>query len=655
MNYLTIAAATVLALFAGTFARAAHVDIIPPGEKIKKDHPRLLVRSKATPHAISLGQLKALKRDADFAQALSTLKGRPRADSQAMVWLLTGDEAAADKVIERLKNYKTVTKRIPPRHAFDVFYGLRELALAYDWLYDHPKFTKELKAQVRDMAFTIADKWGVKEGDDHVFHNYTWMNNSGLALWAMACYGDDPRAEKLMKLVRFRFRERMFPSMEHLNGQAGDAMGYWFHHCTVSCIWTLMAVQSAFEVDVMKPIKEKQNDWFNRQLESMIQGTMPNLRFIPWGDMQQGPNGGVTQEIAGVADAATWALKSKQGVHFNKWLAGKRTVKERFLDETAIFYFLYTRHLPTKSAEPPLAMLAGGKHSAQVMMRSSWKDDATVVGFRCTDYYMCHFHYDVGSFVIYRNGLLAVDAGRYGNVYGHQAQTNSHNTLMLGGKPQRSVRGQWYKDMAAFNKGREDTRGGRRLETGDMPFYKHAGAWTAAAGQFAQAYPAGTVKSCVRQLLYVRPNTVVIVDSLVAAAGKKVPEVTWMLHVPSKKHREPVKLPEVGEGVVTVTNDKSWMRCRDLLSARKPVVEASHLTQLGGNRNQMTGMSRVNFVYKEQPGSRVLVHLIEVGDGKPGAAKEVKPKVSDDAVELKVGGKTFVFSRKAPFTVSEKK
>ncbi len=648
MHQLRIAAFMLPALCVCTLARAANVEIIPPGAKIKKDRPRLLLRSKATPHAISLGQLKALKRDAEFQEALNILKRRKNAESQAMVWLLTGDEAAAEKAIQRLKNYKTVaSNRIPPQDAFDVYFGLRELSLAYDWLYNHPKFTKELKAQVRDMAFIIADKWGVKEGDDHVFHNYTWMNNCGLALWAMACYGDDPRAEKLMKLVRFRFHDRMFPAMEHLNGQMGDAMGYWYIHSPATCIWTLMAVQSAFEIDTMKPIREKQDSWLDRQLESMIQGTLPNMRFIPWGDMQQGPDGGVTHEIAGVADAMTWALKSPQGAHFSKWLAGKQGIK-RFYAETAILYFLYTRQLTTKPAEPPLAMLAGRKESAQTMMRSSWKDNATVVGFRSTDYYMCHCHYDIGSFVIYRNGLLAVDAGRYGNVYGHQAQTKSHNTLLLGGKPQRGVRGQWYKDMAHFNKGRVDTRGGRRLETGDMPFYKHAGEWTAAAGQFAQAYAAGTVKSCVRQLLFVRPGTIVIVDTLVPADGKNVPEVTWMLNVP----KEDVK---ADKDTVTVSRNGSWMRCRDLLSAAKPVIEDSHLTQLGGNRKKLTATSRINYTYKAKPGGQVIVHLLEVGDGTPGVPQAVKPKVSEGIVEIPLNGKTYVFSRKAPFAVSVKK
>jgi len=642
MRRTAIVPVVALVLCTCTRARAANAEIIPPGETIKRDRPRLLLRPRATPYAISLDQLKALERDADFQQALKTLKGQKNAAAQAMVWLLTGDEAAVDKAIARLTSFD----RVPPRHAFDVYFGLRELSLAYDWLHSHPKFTEELKAQVRDKAFRLVNEkmGGLRGGDDHVFHNYVWMNNCGLALWAMASYGDDPRTKALMKVVRTRFHERMFPAMEHLNGQAGDAMGYWYVYCPATCIWTLMATQSAFETDAVGVIRAKQNDWLARQLEGMIQGTLPNMRFIPWGDIQQGPDGGVTHEIAGVADAATWALKHPQGAYFSRWLAGKRGMA-RFHEETAIMYFLYTRHLKTAPAEPPLAMLAGGKHSGQAMMRSSWKDDATVVGFRCTDYYQCHYHYDAGSFVIYRNGLLAVDAGRYGNVYGHQAQTNAHNTLMLGGKAQRPVRGQWYKDLAEFNKARQSPRDGRRLEIGDVPFYKHAGEWTAVAGQFAQAYVPGTVRSCVRQLLFVRPGTVVIVDNLLATDGKTVPEVKWMLHVPAATAK-------VEKGSVTVTNEKSWLRCRDLLSAREPVVEKSYLTQLAGNRRRLTAISRVNFISKAQPGSLTLVHLIEVGDGEPAEPRAVRPTVTAEDVRVTIADTTYVFSRTAPFTVS---
>ncbi|MHC4915297.1 MAG: hypothetical protein ACYTGB_07375, partial [Planctomycetota bacterium] len=369
MRLSTITAPAALLLLTCAFAHAGVVEIMPPGDKLRKDHPRLLVRAEADPHAISIEQLKALKRDADYDAGIRMLKRRNNAASMAMLWMLTGDEAAADRAFARLEKFDRGAA-----DAFDVFFGLRELALAYDWLYNHPKFTPELKKKVRDKAFVFCDKWGIPKGDDHVFHNYTWMNNCGMALWAMACYGDDPRAEKLMDTVRLRLNGRMFPAMEHLNGMAGDAMGYWFIYCPATCIWALMAVQSAYGIDAITPIREKQDDWLDRQLEGSIHGAMPNLRFFPWGDIQSGPDGGVTHEWAGLADAVTWATKNPQGAFFRDWLAEKRGMN-RFHGETGKLYFLYTRHITAQPKVPPLAMLAGREHSAQAMMRSSWKDD----------------------------------------------------------------------------------------------------------------------------------------------------------------------------------------------------------------------------------------------------------------------------------------
>ncbi len=642
MRKLAFLAACILTLFISTPVHSGIVEILPSGEKMRTDHPRILLRKNADPNAISIAQLKALKRDGDYEKGLEILKGRNNAASLAMLWLLTGDEGAAEKAIARLKAYD-----VAPGSAFDVWFGLRELSLAYDWLFDHPKFTYDIKRHVRNRAFLLAENWGVKEGDDHVFHNYTWMNNCGLAMWAMASYGDDPRAEKLLQVARFRLNQRMFPAMEHLNGMPGDAMGYWFIYCPSTCIWTLMAIQSAYGIDAMTLIKEKQNDWLTRQLESSIHGTLPNMRFIPWGDIQSGPDGGVTHEWAGPADAAAWGLKNANGVIFKDWLAAKRGMN-RYFGETAILYFLYSRQLSSNSVKPPLAMMAGEKNSGQAMMRSSWEDDATVIGFRSTDYYQGHFHQDAGSFIVYRNGLLAVDAGRYtkytDSLRAPIVATSAHNSLLLGGEGQRLVKGQWYKDLDAFNRARGDKRDDRRLEMGDMPFFTHAGEWTAVAGQFAQAYRPGVVNSCVRQLLYVRPNTLIVVDTLVPAHGQNLPEVRWMIHLPSNKLN-------AGRGFVETANEKSWLRCRSLVSEGKPVVEESLKTQLGSDPQKLTEVSRADFVYGSQPGTLTLVHVIEVGDGQPGAPAKIKPRITADRVELALDGKTYSFSKKTPFTV----
>ncbi len=564
MRRAAIVAVVALILCACTPARGADVEIIPPGEKIKQDHPRLMLRPRGTSYAISLGQLEALPRDAEFQAMVDRLKGE-RAAAQAMVWLITGEETAARRGIERMRTYRAPSSP----DAFDIYFGLREMGLAYDWLYNHPSFTKEIKAQVRGNVAPLV-KAGIKRGDDHVFHNYVWMSNSGLAMWALAAAGDDPEADNLLALVRDRLHGRLFPAMEYLNGLPGDGMGYWYIYNVGACVWMLMSAQSAFETDIVGAIEARQDHWLSRQLESLIQGTMPNMRYIPWGDIQSGADGGVTHEIAGVADALTWALKSPHGAHFSRWLAAKRGLR-RYHQIYGVLYFLYTRHLRTGSAEPPLAMFAGREHGGQAMMRSSWKDDATVVGLRCTDHYGPHCHFDQGSFVIYRNGLLAVDAGLYNRIYGHQQQTDAHNTMLIGGRPQRTVRGQWFKDLAEFKENLKNPRDGRRLENGDIPFFKHADEWTAVAGQFAQAYPPDTVKSCVRQLLYVRPGTVAIVDHLVAADGGTVPEVKWMLHVPAET-------ATVRKGSVRVTNERSWLRCRDLLETDPvPAVEKSYI------------------------------------------------------------------------------
>lgn len=625
-------------------------EIIPPGERILREHPRMLLRSNSTPYAVSKEQLRSLKRDSDFEAGLKILKDRDNAASQAMVWLLTGDQAAADKAIARLKGYALV-----PKDAFDVWSGLRELALAYDWLYHHPDFTDEIKKHVRKRAFILAE-WGLREGDDHVFHNYTWMNNSGLAMWALASYGDDPRSEQLMRIVRFRFNERMFPAMQHLNGMPGDAMGYWYIYCQAPCIWTLLSVQSAYGADSMALIRTRQDNWLEKQLESSIHSTLPNLRFIPWGDIQSGPDGGATHEWAGPAEAATWASGNPHGAFFTQWLSGKRGMS-RYFGETAILYFLYARHLNTKPAEPPLAMLAGGTHSGQVVMRSSWADDATIVGFRSADHYQQHFHRDAGSFVIYRNGMLAVDAGKYTrsteSLRAAIVATSSHNTLVLGREGQRPVRGQWYKDLDEFNRAREDQRDDRRLELADIEFYKDAGAWTGVAGQFAQAYAPGTVKSCVRQLLYIRPDAILIIDNLVPATGTRLPEIRWTINLPSNG----LKMAERSAGSsasAQSSNEKSWIRCRSLTSSSEPLVEEAPATQLTGDAAQVAAISRVSFLYPGKSGTATLAHVIEVGDGEPGSPGAAQFRSGADASTVRFGGRTAIFSKKHPFTISVK-
>ena len=99
----TVSLAAILLMLEIEGSRA---QVIPPPERLAKDHPRVLLRPKGSAHSIGLDQLKALQRDAEFDKGLAALKALPRASAQALVWLLTGDEAAAEKALARLQAFE---------------------------------------------------------------------------------------------------------------------------------------------------------------------------------------------------------------------------------------------------------------------------------------------------------------------------------------------------------------------------------------------------------------------------------------------------------------------------------------------------------------------------------------------------------------------
>ena len=506
---------------------------------------------------------------------------------------------------------------------------LTQFALAYDWLSGCKEFTPQIKAEVRTRMAPLAER-GLQFADDHVFHNYIWMSAGGVALWALATAGEDAEANRLFERIRERFNLSLYPAWKYLDGLPSEPMGYWALYVFSPGVLTLLSSQSAFETNLVARIQGEDGDWLNRHFENLIHSTLPDMRYIPWGDLQSGPNGGVTRDMAGVIDAVTWATGSPRGAYFSDWIANKRGLR-RFGGDTAIYYFLYTRQLNTAPALPPLSFMAGNHQSGHFIARSGWDDGATVVALTATDHLGDHHHYDQGSFLIYRNGLLAVDPPVYNKVRGPQQATAVHNTLLIGGQPQRPVRGQWFKTVEEFQR---NLKGGRQLETGDILFWKEGGGWAAVAGQFAQAYSAEQVASCVRQMLFVRPGKIVIVDQVAAPSGRPLPEVQWLLQLP--------KAPTVQGSTFWAANGGSWLRCRPLLPGGSlPEIDATAV-----NTHRVS--SRYNADHTLQ-----MVHLIEVGDGQsPAEPEAAATQITRRGIEVTVAGSTYEFSSQYPFGVA---
>jgi len=605
---------------------ASALDVIPPRASIKQDRPRLLLRPSNSSYGISLEELRGDTSHSEYTQMLDKLKQQKHAACQALVWQITGDKAAADTALAMIRRYRYSK----PDDTFEVYGTLFEYGLAYDWLYNYEGFSLIDKVNARYYLGQLAQVDGLSYNQDHIFHNYIWMSACGTAIWALAVAGEDSKSDTLFDNVREWLNDRLYPGMQYLDGLPSESLGYWSLYDFTGSVWPVLAAQSAFEQDLTGKIRTEQGDWLRRHYENVINSVLPNMRYLPWGDVIGGPNGGVTHEMAGVLDALAWALDSGHGAYFSRWLAGKRGTG-RFYGETSMFYMLYTRFIKAEPEEPQLSYLSGGStQGGHFIARSAWNDSATVVGFGVKDLYGDHNHYDQGGFTIYRNGLLATDPTVYNQVNGPQQPTTVHSTLLIKGKEQEPRHGQDYETLERFKANLDQ---GQMLNTGDFLFYTESERWAAAAGQFAQAYIRGLAESCVRQLLFVRPGIVVVVDQVKAPEGAVLDSVTWQLELANE--------PKAAEGVISMSNGPSWLRCRSLTpQGTGPLVQATSV-----------GTWRACYSYKAQK-ELTLIHLLEAGDGEaPSAGTAVETNLDIEKIELIINGWKYNFSRSGNFGV----
>ena len=620
----------VMALCSPPVVAGASDVLIPPVEEIKDGRPRLLLRPDPTPFAISLNQLRSAPRTADYEHFLEQLRNQDHAAARAMVWLLTGDTSSADQAIERMRSYEE-----PEEYdTFHIHSRLTEFGLAYDWLCGYPGFDDETRQEIRRRVTPTA--WqGYRNSNDHMFHNYVWMSAGGAAIWALATAGEDQESDRLFDALAQRFNTGLFPAMRYLAGLPSEPLGYWFYYDFHPCMLLILATQSAFEKDLASIISQTQEDWAKRHFLSIVHGVLPDLRFIPWGDLQGGTNGGVTIRAAGMIDAVTWLLDSSEGAWLSQQLAGKRGL-ERFHGWTPIFFMLYTQNLRVQPGVPSLSYLAGNHQAGHFIARSGWEDEATIVAFRSTDHYGDHNHHDQGSFLIYRQGLLAVDPPIYRKVRGPQEPTEVHNTLLLDGGGQRDCRGQSFPTIEIFEQNRT---GGPTLETGDILFYTEKGSWAAVAGQFAQAYAPSLTASCVRQLLFLRPGTILILDHLTAHSGQTLPTVDWLLQVPQE--------PELNPASISAKNGTSFLELvpqqldfRRNPPTIRPTQVDSYTISLEYNTDAKAEELR-------------LVHLLEVRTQRSAAKPigEMTSRQGTDYYDVTLGGRAFRFNLKPPYAI----
>jgi hypothetical protein len=238
-----------------------------------------------------------------------------------------------------------------------------------------------------------------------------------------------------------------------------------------------------------------------------------------------------------------------------------------------LFDFLYEEapEAPAALDAMPLAHLAGG--IGKVYARSDWSDDATWLRFECGPWWNQHQHAEAGSFEIFRREPLATESGEYAGWCDEHAvnwliRAIAHNCILI---HQEGEQWRHHRNRDGLEMANDGGQGNLSVVTFNLEGWKSIAAhrrghvaafadWpemTYIAGDATAAYAASKARRVLRQIVFIRPHTFVIFDSVVSVRpeyGK-----TWLLHCQNE--------PAIDGAAATIVNGAGTLHVQTLLPA----------------------------------------------------------------------------------------
>ena len=408
--------------------------------------------------------------------------------------------------------------------------------IVYDYCYN--QWTPEERQKFIDyLNLTVATN--VNE-ERSVFHNgWYGYKNWGYGIGAYATYHENPNAPKILHAIEQEFVNRAAPALELSGAGGGFAEGYyinyWIYEWVVFCDVALRC--EGVDYFAMAP------QFFNyRAIAGMFEmfpriETNGSRRAIPMGD------GG----------------KLGLGGERDKTLNSRRILASHFRDDPAHqAVFTFDEGTPVSSIDvnaykdflwrdPSISKVDLSKFKlshyssgpGHVYARSSWENDATYFFFKCGNRYTAHQHLDNGHFIIYKEGELTEDGGHYDG-YGstihdvnYHLRTIAHNTIRVidpneswalpGGGSIRSGKvtandGGQHHNLHLPNGGALDVNEWNMhkelLEIGKIHTFEEKGDFIFIKADCSKSYSSKKLERFVRQIVYLRPGTFIIVDEV---------------------------------------------------------------------------------------------------------------------------------------------
>ena len=639
-----------------------------PKPNVPKAHPRLF-GSRADLQSLA----KARPQEFERMQAVARDASAPpywRGMSLALVAAINEDKEAA-RDAQHLA-MKLVNGPIRQGH---VTFGtdLMLCGVIYDLCYD--AWPEADRAKFHDYFNRTVD--ANVQSETHVFHNAWYAyKNCGIGVGALAAYHENPRAPEIFATMDNDYRTRAAPALQLAGAGGGWAEGYYIHYWLYDWLFFCEVARHCAGIDyyALAP------DFYrNRALASAFE-MYPGLddhqsrRPVPMGD-------GGGRIFGGDRDKALAARRilvnyyrddpTHQAIHaFNALTPRCGSSTNAYKD------FLWHDATVPKGDVHSLPLSHYSPAAGFVYARSSWDEDATYFFFKAGDRFTAHQHLDNGHFLIYRHAELAGDGGHYGGFgsrhdVNYQLRTIAHSTLLIHdpaekwpdirrrGKGTANDGGQhhnWPHHNGAAIDPQEWQKNRQLYDIADITdFHADANSLYVTA-DLTRSYSSEKVEKVVRQVVYLRPSTFVILDQVIATRAEY--KKTWQLQA----MKPPTRL-RVGDAEQwAITNGRGRLFVQTLLPADAQVyiAQGDELYQYDSDTfapERTTGPApeaRMQVSPRAPSQADTFLHVLTTTDAATDQAPAAQlDKTQDGELRLRIGDTRIHFPRAGPAVIAK--
>lgn len=535
----------------------------------------------------------------------------------------------------------------------DTWVWLTNVAETYDLFYDFisPENRQRMIEWINPHLEAYTD-------DESAFHNSTPSKMLCYLRIAYATWGENPRAKEFRDYAINKLYEgRLLPVLQEFGAGGGWTECGWYQRHS---LWHLAeALELARRIEGYDGFQKAPRFFYQRLAYEMLQPYPKNRpdgteRFAVEGD-------GSDRYWTG--DESPHLLRDLLAEYFRgselaRYIANRRRTAEH--PAAQILEFLYG---PPQDQQPlpldsfPLAHIATGV--GKVYARSDWSDHATWFRFECGDYWCGHQHLEAGNFEVFRQETLAAESGEYYDYLSNHdvnwlLRTIAHNCILVYQPDEQwsqmrdGGRNQYYNDGGQAKKwewtvGDLDTWKSRResFTRGRIVAYENRPEYLYVAGDATKAYAQTKLKSWIRQIVFVRPDTFVIYDRVVSTRPEY--QKTWLLHSRFE--------PEINGRTFVIRNGEGRLTVQSLLPKEPLVRTIEGYTYAGQtfppNRDRLSDTAnkwRIEVQPSEARADDLFLHVLTTGEPRPATlvrkGARIGARVGETEVlfEANVGG-----------------